>query len=103
MFSCSQVLSALNELRMYKSPDVAKLPVISGHYRDMENPPNYYRFSFDFCGNRLTAYFNEAGEMLGCVDQRNGVKRKVHETIVEGALELAVKTTCLENVMEKTA
>ena len=83
MFSGSKILSALKELHLYQSPDVVKIQ-------------DGYRFSFDWCGDRITASFTETANLVECIDQ-HGLRRKIHDSIVDGALVLAVRVTCLDN------
>ena len=86
LLTCSQTLSALKELFLYQSADVVKTQ-------------DGYRFSFDWCGDRITALFDGTGKLVKCVDQ-HGLRRKIHDSIVDGALALAVRVTCLDNDLE---
>ena len=83
MFTTSQILSALKELHLYQSADVVK-------------NQDGFRFSFDWCDDRVTALFDESGNLVECVDQQ-GVTRKIDSSIVDGALALAVRVTCLDD------
>ena len=83
MWTNSQILTALKKLHLYQSSDVVR-------------SQDGYRLTFDWCGDRVTASFDETGKLLGCVNQQ-GYERKVYRDFVEGALALAVRVTCLDD------
>ena len=86
MFTFSKRLAMVKKLHQH-SPYEVKFREALEH----RNAPAFYTFTFTFCDREFTSYILTNGKLLVTVNEQNGVKEKMDDSIVDGALRLAVR------------